>query len=260
MSITYAQKRLILDHFSNDDAWDYKEFANKEKTRPSQLPHIICLTHQFSKALSTDGIDCLNASKIILSRDIGIQSTLRAVNKFSKWKFDTLVQYGFDALKQEKKLEIEKEHVDNLQNDWNDVTEFDGYDVATPYIFAVEMIKKGYNFQFSFSHKEQIFSHTALLHNIMASGYSSVPIQSLKQDITQESITHILQNGASMKDHRGREWAVSVIDEPKSFDVWDVFRSDTMRLDGDNVAAINYDHNRAMIAMDKQTLEQRLAL
>lgn len=255
MSITYAQKRAILDHFSNTDLWTKKEYADEAKTRPSLLPHIICLTNHFSNSLKTQGYECLNASKIIISREIDIQPSLKATNEFTPWKFRGLVEYGIEKLKNGEPTNIGKEDIDNLQTEWKDVTEFNGHDVATPFMFSVQMVKDGFNFLFTHTNKERILSHTSLLDQV--SRNEGTP-QKRERNITPKDLMRTLENGQQMKDHRGNDWVTAAVNQPVAFKAWEAFRHDDMRLSGDHVAAINYDNNRAMIAMEANAFAKRL--
>ncbi len=208
----------------------------------------------------------LNGTKLIVSKDLSIEPDLRTFNDLDPEKAAEYLNYllrdDYDTTfkgpwQWRPKIKKEVGDISHLQKKWTDVTEFEGYFIETPRQFHVETTDSGFNIGTSLDHRETIWSQAALLKGATSSGI--VPVQTVSAHFSPRNLMHLLQNSHTLSDHRGRSWSYVVIHAKQTANIAQNARKigrEHFGLTGYNFAALNYDDQTCLVAMDTEVLEK----
>lgn len=208
----------------------------------------------------------LNGAKLIVSKDLSIEPDLRTFNDLDPQRaaeyLDYLLRDDYDTTfkgpwQWRPKIDKKVGDIAHLQKKWTDVTEFSGYFIATPQQFHVETTDSGFNIGTSLDHRETIWAQAAVLK--AASSGHIVPVETVSSRFAPRTLMHLLQNSQALPDHRGRSWNYVVIHAKETADIAKEARKigrENFSLTGYHFAALNYDDQTCLVAMDTEVLEK----
>ncbi len=192
---------------------------------PAYLLH--SLAFNFENAAKEWGIRnlvLLDATKLVISKEIGLEPALRAVNEIDEEKaLAHLKDYMTEEYDQNWKgpwqwrprVVKERENLAEFEKPFVDITEFNGAYVATPRQFFVQAAEGGFEVLTSLDSREWIWSHGHVLKTALQDGDYLKTVISEKPDAAM--ILRMLHGrGKVANDHRGEEWRYVIIDNPKS--------------------------------------------
>ena len=239
--------------------------VNQKKELPmGRFFHAVSLSDELGRQWEIGHPDFINAFKIIVAKEMGIQPTLNAKNAFNENALMALYQ---------KRIESGSPNVlrdadyNTLMKPWRDVTEFEGHDVATAYEFCVQKVKDGFQACFSAEHKHRIQSHASIVVQALE---NALPVSKIPEIITADSLESVVSSGTSLCDPHKSQWMTVIFDRAVSHDIWDRLKNNGAAVDdqhawhvahnqdrslgGDEIVAMNVSKDKCVVAMRESAL------
>lgn len=233
---------------------------------PGRFFHVVSFDLDTAAQWGLTPYGMLNGTKLIVSKDLSIEPELRTFNELDPKKAAEYLAYllrdewdeTFKGPWQWRPKKIKNVgDIAHLQKAWSDSTEFSGYFVALPKQFFIETTDNGFKLATSLDHREAIWSQTAILAGA-ADGEVNA-IHTATPNLSARTLLHILNKGDALKDHRGREWKCTVLETKNTAEIAENARQigrTNFGLTGYHFAAVNFDEQACLIAMDAEILER----
>lgn len=219
--------------------------------------HVATITERQARAFGLDPDELLDATKMVIAFDLGIEPTLRAMNVAQGYIL--YPSAPVDGLPQawRRKLYTVGELV---QKPWLDTTEFEGYDVPPPKNFYVEKDDGGINVITTLDQREAIWSQGDVLGHVSKSDTS--PVRTVKANMTSRQLLRLLGDGPSASDRRGREWKYVLVHSPEARTLSPKVRgavSERFGLTARHCAVLTMDKDVCLVAMNVHVLDAALS-
>ncbi len=228
--------------------------------------HVVSFDLETAASWGMTPYGLLNGAKLIVSKDLSIEPDLKAFNELDPEKAAEYLEYmmrdEYDTTfkgpwQWRPKLPKQLRNADDLRKKWTDIKEFDGHLIATPRQFHVETTDSGFNIGTSLDHRETIWAQAAVLK--AASSGHIVPVETVSSHFAPRTLMHLLQNSQALPDHRGRSWNYVVIHAKQTAGMALEARKigrEHFGLTGYHFAALNFDDQTCLVAMDTEVLEK----
>ena len=146
----------------------------------------------------------------------------------------------------------------DLRKPWNDTSEFEGFDVATPRKFFVEKTDEGFDVSACSDHKHGICAQSAILQD--ADGKrNSRPVIFNPGTHVGEGLLSTLRRGTKFRDHQGHHWHYRLMASQQAAAVTAGIRralTDNFSISGGDFMAIHHQSGLMVIGMRDEALAE----
>jgi hypothetical protein len=263
--------------------------------RPERdIKHHCRLMHSISFNSSATGLKemsdqaLLDATKLVLSRDLGLQPDLRAFNEIDPELLAAFIARAKQTQKQldwineemalldpeiyvknlinsfdggkssDYKIKITAKDIEALQKKWTDSTDFTGHFIATPWQFFIEKTDDGYELLVSLDNRELICSHGKIIGNVMGAG--DKPVQTVSTNSLAGDILGILEESSHpVRNHRGVSYNCILTEADEAALIAHEFRNNARELFGlpaRKYVSVNVDSHIALLGIETRTLKK----
>ncbi len=236
-----------------------------QQSHPGQFFHKVSFDDSTFKEWDIHPAYAMMFAKLVIAKDLNIEPNLHAFNELDEDKAAALLmEYLEDEYDEEwdgpqawrPKKKKEKIGIEKAEKPWSDTTEFKGYHAGIPSKFFIQKTDDGYDLTTSSDSKHSILAQGALLQQARKNNILS--IQSVNENTATQSVLHMLNHGHKTEDHLGREWNFVVLQSSaarKIVESMNHVAHNTLGIDSNDYAAINFSDNESLIAMEIETLE-----
>jgi len=242
------------------------EFIGDEPKVPGRFFHEIGLTEAVAGTIGMDAGSLMQATKLVIARDIGVEPDLPAFNALDPEKvFQLALNFTTDKYDPDwkgpwqwrPKIKPSVGDVSKLQKAWSDSTEFEGHHIAVPKRFYVERRDDGYAVRTSLDDREAIWAQGNIFMDAITS--TTPHVETFSSRTTPDGLLHMLNHGQLAHDHRGREWSYILVHAHETAQLAEKTRismRDHFGLTAYNFATLNFENGLCMMAMDAAVLER----
>ncbi|HEY8963792.1 MAG TPA: hypothetical protein VIN59_04935 [Alphaproteobacteria bacterium] len=265
MTVTFQQKQDLIDLLSTPSRWrnvfDMEFFDNALHQRHYGTPltdkkgnavgsrfNAFDITDDAADALSMTRDQMVDAVKLLLARDFGIEPDLRAVNARH---YENTAYLMRDAMKYGQ-----LGNLDSVLIPWDDVTEFEGAYIATPNRFTVELKEKGVDVRLSANDHEGVLSVGKAAKTALGAEKPPIDLREAKADLSR--IFFMLSKGSTIRNRMNQEVIYMLMHVRNAMRLANSLRDKIMRaynLKGYEFAVIAVKNDLCLIATDPNTLE-----
>jgi hypothetical protein len=271
MTVTFEQKQALIDLLATPSGWrsvfDNDFFDNALHQRHHGTPlhdkkkgdqsvggrfRAFAVTDAMAEKLGLMTMQMLDAIKLILARDFGIEPNLKAGNARH---YDKTMYFMYNA--------IQSGNMGNLELTlipWDDVTEFEGNYTATPEHFTVQLQDTGFDVRLTAYDREGVVSGGMAAR--AALGSSIPPVELPGSDIELTRLFHILSKGTSVRGPDDKELVYNTIHVRNAPRLANSVRDRLMQhyhLKGYECAVFAIDRNLCLMVTNPGTLEKAAA-
>jgi len=216
--------------------------------------HVATLSEATAQAWGLQATQLMNAVKLVIACDLGIEPRINAQNVPESYTLYTKPRDQSLPARWQRGDEIMAMHIE--QKLWRDTTQFEGYNIPLPDNFHTEIDDGGLNVITSLDQREAIWSQGDVYHNVLESG--AAPVAMVNANTTPAHLLNLLQNGAMTKDRRGREWSYVLVKTRDTLAIAPKVRGavkDQFGLSACHCAVITFEQDLCIIAMNTHVLE-----
>lgn len=230
----------------------------------SQYFHVIALNEELAGALAMPVYSLMNATKLVLSRDLNVDPDLRAINVLDERAMEAAIADfvidRFDPKYQGPKqwrrpLKNKMPKAETMQKAWNDSTQFDARGaIAFSSAFMVQRDDNGFRLRTSLNWREAIWAQGRVMNAVI---YSD-PVTFVRDGAEIPTLLHLLRTGKTVYDHRGGEWKSVLIKHRMACVLARRMRQaarDQFNLQAGEFIAIHHDQGHCVLAMRATDLE-----
>ncbi|MBU6235842.1 MAG: hypothetical protein KGQ41_08355 [Alphaproteobacteria bacterium] len=218
--------------------------------------HIVTLTERQARAFGLSSPDLLDAVKLVVACDFGIEPGIQAFNTPESYVIYRQPDNDSHLPRQWRRKPEGPVEVQFFQKPWKDTTQFEGYDIPLPANFHVEVGDGSVTVITSLDQREAIWSQGDVYRNVASSDTSTV--QTVSGSTSARHILNLLGRGAVTRDKRGREWNYVLLHTKDTLPVSLTVRSAVRRefgLSARHAAVLTFDDNLCIVAMNSHVLE-----
>ncbi len=262
-----GEKTVFIDGINQTVHFDVPPEETEIKSHPGRFLHAVTFNAAAADEWGLDLHDLLMMTKLIVARDLDIEPELSAFNALKEeevaalllWAMTPEKDYSVQVDNERWRPLVQKElgDISALQREWTDVTDFEGYAAGLPRRFALRWIEDGFDLLTSFDHREQILAQGSLLDHARLNDTQA--LSTLAQRLSPSSLLHMLENGAEVKDHRGRQWHYVIFENDKAGVIAHLARlisRERFDLTGYHFAAIAHKPDACLLGMDSRKLAE----
>lgn len=256
-----GKKDIFMDSEGRQLRFARPAFEIDKKDPAGRFFHAIQFNDAAAAAWGIRPVDLVNATKLVIARDMDIEPELRAFNALDEARAAQHLLYTMTEEKDYswqgpaqwrpmKKKELGD--ISPLQKAWTDATDFEGYYTGLPRQFSLRKTDDGFELLTMLDHRETIWIHSNLLKKAVSGEIK--PVRVLKREVTPRSLLNMLEHGEAISDHRGRAWRFAVYETPEAakaaFLAREIFRQN-FGLTGYHCGAISFREDACLLAMDE---------
>ncbi len=240
--------------------------AFERANHPGRFFHKVSFTEDTFHEWDVHPAYAMMFAKLVIAKDLNIEPNISAQNELDDEKaMALLLNYLKDKYDEDWdgpeawRPKIEEKPLDILaegQKEWGDTTEFGGHDVDIPTRFFIAKTDDGYSMTTSSDAKHSILTQGELLNQ--ARGQNILTIQTVNERTASHSLLHMMNKGQTATDHLDRDWRFVVLESAAASKIitnMNAIAQDSYRIDSHDYAAINFDENLSLLAIEAQTLE-----
>lgn len=255
--ITFGFGRPVLD----EQGMDFPEI----------MPHMVEFfgsNAQREWGIGSDSL--LNATKVLLSLDLGIEPSLQMINEVDEKKFMeamldyTKIEYDmtWDGPEQWRpKIKKVTPDLPVLAKDFNDSTEFEGILTGVPKTYLVQGTGDGFKIFTHLGERETIWSHGHLIKKVFSD--SAVPLTRTDVPARNSGPFYILNmitaSGQPIENHRSSPWSAVLVENKNAPVLARDMRASLMSglgLEPSGFLSTSLDEDRCILAISQDELSK----
>jgi hypothetical protein len=219
--------------------------------------HVATLTERQARAFGLDSAYLLDATKLVIAIDLGIDPDLKARN--TPQGYILYPRVNVTGMPEQWKRGQYNE-MELVQKPWLDTTQFEGHDVPLPNNFFVEVDDGAVNVITSLDQREAIWSQGDVFKKVTSDDAS--PIRTVKAGMTSRQLLKLLGDGHTVIDGRGREWSYILVESSETRTLSPKIRgavSHRFGLTARHCAVLTIEQDVCLVAMNAHVLDTALA-